>query len=164
MNHLDKLDLGIITHLQKDGRKAYTEIAKELKVSEGTVRNRVARLIEDKVIQIVGMADPYELGYDAPAMVGVSVHPPLLEEAAKKLAALPQVSYLVLVSGEFDLLVEVMCRDRDHLTTTLNEQIRTIEGVTRTQTLLILHTYKMAYGAIPVLPHEPIEKLAEGAS
>ena len=74
------------------------------------------------------------------------------------LAALREVSYLVMVSGEFDLIVEVMCKNRDELTRLLNENIRSIDGVTRTQTFFILHTYKMAYGALPVLPSDRIQK------
>lgn len=162
---MDKIDLDIIALLQRNGRRAYTEIAKTLEVSEGTVRNRVARLVDDKIIQIVGMADPYQLGFDAPAIIGVSVSPQQMDEVARKLAALPQVSYLVMVSGEYDLLVEVMCKDRDELTKILNEKVRPIAGVTRTQTFFILHTYKMAYGALPMLPSDQIKKeLDDGES
>jgi Lrp/AsnC family transcriptional regulator for asnA, asnC and gidA len=154
---MDQLDFDIIAYLQRDGRIPFTEIAKGLNVSEGTVRNRVSRLLEDNIIQIVGMADPYQLGYDAPAIIAISVYPSHLGNVAKKLAELPQVSYLVLVSGEFDLMVEVMCKDRDDLTTLLNDHIRIIEGVTRTQTFFVLHTYKMAYGALPVLPSVQVD-------
>lgn len=149
---MDKLDLDIISFLQKDGRMPLTKIAGELGVSEGTVRNRVNQLVENQTIQIVGMADPHQLGYDAPAMIAISVLPQKLDSVSNKIADIPQVSYFVLVSGEFDLLVEVMCKNRDDLTNLLNNKIRTMEGVTRTQTLFILHTYKMAFGALPVLP------------
>ena len=149
---MDKLNLDIISHLQRNGRKPLTEIAKELGVSEGTIRNRVAQLIENQTIQVVGMADPYKLGYDAPAVIAVTVHPQKLDVVAKHIADLPEVSYLIMVSGEYDLMVEVMCKDRDSLTKLLNENIRGLEGVTRTQTFFILHTYKMAFGALPVLP------------
>jgi len=155
---MDQLNLDIIALLQHDGRKSYTEIAQILNVSEGTIRNRVAKLLEDHIIQIVGMADPYQLGYDAPAIIGISVQPQCMDEVSRELVALPQVSYLVMVSGEYDLLVEVMCRDRDELTALLNDKIRIIDGVTRTQTFFILHTYKMSYGALPALPSEKIRK------
>jgi Lrp/AsnC family transcriptional regulator for asnA, asnC and gidA len=161
---MDQIDLDIIALLQQDGRRPYTEIAKVLNVSEGTVRNRVARLVEEKIIQIVGMADPIQLGYDAPAIIGVSINPHKMDDVTRSLAALPQVSYLVMVSGEFDLLVEGMCKDRDELTVLLNEHIRVIDGVTRTQTFCIFHTYKMAYGALPVLPSEKIKKELEDKS
>lgn len=148
---MDDLDLEIIKALQSDGRKRYTEIAKELDVTEGTVRNRVARLLDNQVFQIIGMVNPHQMGYDAPALIGVTVRPPHLEEAAAQIAALPEVSYLILVSGEFDLMVEVLCRDREHLATLLREKLQNITGVERTQTFFILHTYKMAHGARPVL-------------
>ena len=144
---LDNTDRKIIDYLQVDGRTPYTEIAKGLDISEATVRYRVSRLMERKVIQVIGLVDPYQLGYDAPAMIGVSVEPPLLESAAEEIATFPEVSYLIMVSGEFDLMVEVMCRNRNELTDFLNQKLRCVKGVIRTQSSLILKTYKMAYGA-----------------
>ena len=151
---MDELDREIIEYLRTDGRMRFTKIAEELSVTEGTVRNRVAKLQDDKIIQIIGMTDPHRMGYEAPAMICVNIQPPHLEEAAAAIAALPEVSYLVLVSGEFDLLVEVQCRDREHLVTFLHESLQTIPGVQRTQTFMILHTYKMAHGAQPVFTNE----------
>ena len=146
---MDDIDRNIINILKTDGRTPYTEIAKNLGISEATVRYRVSRLMEQKVIQVIGLVDPYQLGYDAPAMIGVSVDPPMLERAASEIAAFSEVSYLIMVSGEFDLMVEVMCRDRKELTDFLNQKLRCVSGVTRTQSSLILQTYKMAYGAQP---------------
>ncbi|MBN1149379.1 MAG: Lrp/AsnC family transcriptional regulator [Anaerolineales bacterium] len=149
---MDHINLEIISHLQSDGRKPFTDIAKALGISEGTVRNRVARLLEDQVIQIVGMIDPARLGYDAPAMIGVSVQPSMLESVATSVANFPEVSYLIMVSGEFDLFVEVLCRDRNHLASFLNNKLMRVPGIVRTQTFITLHTYKMAYGAKPMIP------------
>ena len=146
---MDKLDFELISILQKDGRTPFTEIAKQLNVSEGTVRNRLARLQEQDILQVVGMVDPYQLGFDAPAMIGVSVDPPKLESAAKMIATFEEVSYLVMVSGEVDLIVEVMCKDREALAEFLNQKIRQVPGITRTQTYFILRTFKMSYGARP---------------
>jgi len=152
---MDQIDLDIISFLQSDGRIPFTDIAKALKVSEGTVRNRVARLIEDRILQIVGMVDPYRLGFDAPAVISVSVQPPLLEKVVDTISKFPEVSYLIMVSGEFDLLVEVLCRDREHLASFLNEKMLRVPGVTNTQTSMILRTYKMAYGALPYIENPP---------
>ena len=146
---MDQIDLDIISYLQSDGRIPFTDIAKALNVSEGTVRNRVARLIQDRILQIVGMVDPYRLGFDAPAVISVSVQPPLLEKVVDTISKFPEVSYLIMISGEFDLLVEVLCRDRDHLASFLNEKMLRVPGVNNTQTSMILRTYKMAYGALP---------------
>ena len=146
---MDNIDLELIAILQKDGRTPFTEIAKQLNISEGTVRNRLSRLQEQEIIQIIGMVDPYNLGFDAPAMIAVSVEPPKLESAAEIITTFEEVSYLIMVSGEFDLLVEVMCRNREALAEFLNQKLRQVPGVTRTQTYLILRTFKMAYGASP---------------
>jgi Lrp/AsnC family transcriptional regulator for asnA, asnC and gidA len=111
---MDKLDFDIISFLQSDGRKPFTDNVK-LDVSEGTVRNRISRLIEDRVLHIVGLIDPASLGFNAPAMIGLSIHTPLLESVAEPVATFDEVSCLILVSGVFDLFGEVLCRDRDHL-------------------------------------------------
>ena len=129
----------------------YTEIARALDVTEGTVRNRVAKLIEDKAIQIIGVLDPHRMGYAVPAIIGVSIQPPDLEEAAAEIASFPEVSYLIMVAGEYDLIVEVFCRDREHLAAFLKDQLLKVTGVQRAQTSFILHTYKAAHGAKTVL-------------
>jgi len=147
---MDEIDRSILSFLQKDGRKRFTEIAKALGITEGTVRNRVAKLREAHVLQIIGMVDPLRMGYDAPAIIGVSIQPPYLEEVAAEIAIWPEVSYLIMVAGEYDLLVEVMCRDREHLASFLRDQLQQVTGVLRTQSFMILHTYKMAHGAQPV--------------
>jgi Lrp/AsnC family transcriptional regulator for asnA, asnC and gidA len=152
---MDNIDLELIAILQKDGRTPFTEIAKQINISEGTVRNRLSRLQEQGILQVIGMVDPYNLGFDAPAMIGVSVDPPELEKAAEIIAKFEEVSYLIMVSGEFDLIVEVMCQDRESLAKFLNQKLRQVPGITRTQTYLILRTFKMAYGARPTISSPP---------
>jgi Lrp/AsnC family transcriptional regulator for asnA, asnC and gidA len=152
---VDSIDYKILLILQKDGRTSFTDIAKELDISEGTVRNRLARLLENDIVQIVGLIAPSQLGFDAPAMINVSVEPTKLESAAAEIATMPEVSYLVMVSGECDLIVEVMCRNREALAAFLNQRLRLVPGVTRTQTSLILRTFKMAYGARPSTSNPP---------
>lgn len=144
---MDDLDLQILEQLQVNGRSRYTTIAKELGVVEGTVRNRVTKLMDDGVLQVIGMVDPHQMGYNAPAMIGVSIRPPHLDAAANAIADLPQVSYLILVSGGFDLIIEVMCKDRESLASFLRDELHNIQGVHRTETFTILHTYKMSHGA-----------------
>jgi Lrp/AsnC family transcriptional regulator for asnA, asnC and gidA len=148
---MGETDRAILAFLQRDGRKPFTEIAQSMGISEGTVRNRLARLLEEQVVQIVGLVDPYQLGFDAPAVIGVSLQPLYLDPAAAEIAAFPEVSYLIMVSGEYDLMVEVMCRNREALASFLNHKLRKVQGVIRTQTFLILHTFKMAYGARPMI-------------
>lgn len=148
---MDALDHAIVEYLQIDGRMRFTEIAKSLDVTEGTVRNRVAKLLEEKAIHIIGVLDPHRMGYQAPAIIGVSIQPPHLEHAAAEIAELDEVSYLIMVAGGFDLMVEVLCRDRVHLAAFLREKLMQVPGVQRTQTFFILHTYKVAHGAQTVL-------------
>jgi len=148
---MDELDISIINALKKNGRRAFTDIAQEVGVSEGTVRNRVTKLIEDKVLHIVGLVNPSSLGFNTPAIVGVSISEGDIEEIAHQIALFPEVSYLVMVSGEFDLIVEVMCTDREHLANFLNQALRRVPGVGRTQTFMTLRTFKMAYGIPSIL-------------
>lgn len=152
---MDELNRSIVALLQRDGRMPYTEIAKALNVTEGTVRYRVAKLRDDKTIQIIGALDPHRMGYNAPAVIGVTVQPPQLEEAAMAIASMPEVSYLVMVAGEYDLIVEVFCCDREHLAAFLKDQLLQVEGVQRAQTSFILHTYKAAHGAKSVPAKSP---------
>lgn len=103
------------------------------------------------MIQIVGMVDPHRMGFGAPATIGVAHQSPFLEETAAAVASRPEVSYLILVSGENDLIVEVICRDKEHLAEFLQVKLKNVASIQRTQTSMILHTYTMAYGATPVL-------------
>jgi Lrp/AsnC family transcriptional regulator for asnA, asnC and gidA len=141
----DEIDRAIIRLLQIDGRKPFTEIAAEIGVSEGTVRQRMKRLVSDQMLQVVGIADPKYLGWDAAGMVGVTVQSGLIDDVAAQIASFPEVSYLFMASGEFDLFVEVYCRDRDHLVQFLNNDLQQIPGIIRTQTFMILKLYKLSY-------------------
>ena len=156
---MDQIDLDIISYLQSDGRMPFTDIAKSLDISEGTVRNRVARLMREHVLQIVGMVDPNRLGYDAPAVISISVQPPLLSQVAKTISKFSEVSYLIMVSGDYDLLIEFLCKDRDHLANFLNDKLLKVPGITNTQTSMVLHTYNMSYGALPDIDNGVIKKL-----
>jgi Lrp/AsnC family transcriptional regulator for asnA, asnC and gidA len=150
MKKIDKLDLAILSILEKDGRRRFTEMAKELDVTEGTIRNRVARLVENQVVQIVGLVNPHGMGYDAPAIIGISIRPPRLEEAAIEISSFREVAYVVMVSGEFDLIAEIYCKDRQDLASFIKDKLLQVPGVQATKTFFILHTYKMAQGT-PVI-------------
>ncbi|MDX1523376.1 MAG: Lrp/AsnC family transcriptional regulator, partial [Anaerolineae bacterium] len=148
---LDKLDCLILSQLQEDGRRPFTEIAKSLGVTEGTVRKRAARLIEEDVIRVIGLVDPHKVGFDAPAIIQVTVAPPHLEEAAEQIKSFSEVSYLLMVSGEYDLMVEVRCRDREALASFIRDKLQNVPGVQRTVSAMVLHTYKL--GEVSVLSH-----------
>lgn len=142
---LDKKDRAIISYLQYDGRTPYTKIADKLGITEGSVRRRVKRLIESGQLQIVGIVEPKEMGWNEAGMIGINVQANRITEVAEAIAQLPEVSYLFQTAGEFDLFAEVYCKDRDHFVSFLNEKLQKIPGVNRTQSFLILKMYKLSY-------------------
>ena len=151
---MDQLDIAIIEFLQKDARMPLTDIAKELGVVEGTIRNRVAKLLDSQILRLNGTIDPHRAGFNAPAFVFLSVKPGSLDLVAQELAAIPEVSYLVAITGESDLLVEVMCANSEHLLKVLVEQIHTIEDITGTRTSTILRVYKELLPSLSIIMDE----------
>jgi Lrp/AsnC family transcriptional regulator for asnA, asnC and gidA len=142
---MDEIDRAIIARLQYDGRMPFTQIASELGISEGTVRQRVKRLDEDGVLQIVAVVEPRFLGWDAAGMIGVTVQAGNIDAVAEEIAQFPEVSYLFMASGEFDLFVEVYCKDREHFVAFLNNKLQRISGVLHTKTFMIMKMYKLSY-------------------
>ncbi len=141
---IDDLDFHILSELQKDGSVSLTIMAKKLKVSIGTVRNRVGRLLGDKTIQIIGRIDPGKVGFNAYARIFISVKPAKnIREVAKHLSVLPEVSFLAMISGRFDLELNVQCRNNDHLLE-LMEKIQQMEGIHETETNMYLKVLKIA--------------------
>jgi len=121
-----------------------TIIAKKLKVSIGTVRNRLSKLIEENTVQIIGRIEPDRVGFHAYARIFISVKPAkLIQTTAKKLSMLPEVSFLAMISGKYDLELNVQCRDNHHLIE-LMEKIHAIEGVYETETNMYLKVFKIA--------------------
>lgn len=145
MKRLDETDQEIISYLQYDGRMPFTEIASKMGISEGAVRRRVKILTEENVLQIVGIVEPQFLDWNAAGMVGVNVQAGTIEDVAAEIAQFPEVSYLFMASGGFDLFIEVYCRDREHFVDFLNEKLQRIPGVSRTETFMILKMYKLSY-------------------
>lgn len=145
MKPVDDTDRNIIALLQYDGRMPFTDIAAELGLSEGAVRRRVKRLTESGVLQIVGIAQPQFLGWNAAGMIGVTVEVGQVDAVANRIAQFPEVSYLLMASGGYDLFVEAYCRDMDHFVDFLNQKLRQVPGVQRTETFMILKMYKLSY-------------------
>jgi Lrp/AsnC family transcriptional regulator for asnA, asnC and gidA len=142
---VDPVDRRIVAALQRDGRRPFTSIARDLGISEAAVRQRVARLQGAGVMQVVAVADPMTLGFKTMAMVGISVDGRARKAAAEAVRRLPEVSYLVLTAGSFDMLAEVVCEDNDHLLRLLSEDLAAVEGVRRTETFMYLRLLKEAY-------------------
>jgi Lrp/AsnC family transcriptional regulator for asnA, asnC and gidA len=145
MIRLDETDRAIISRLQYDGRLPFTDIAAEIGISEGTVRRRVKQLIEGGVLQVVGIVEPQFLGWNAAAMIGVAVQAGQVDAVAHEIAQFPEVSYLFMASGGFDLFIEVYCKDMDHFVSFLNQKLQQVPGVHRTETFMILKMYKLSY-------------------
>lgn len=143
---LDEIDRSIIEALQVEGRRPYKRIADEIGVSEGSVRYRVARLEEAGILQVVGIADPLRIGFNTMALVGVRVRPGSTEHVCRELAALPQASYVAMVTGSFDVFVEAICRDPEDFRTFLTRDLHGIDGVLGAESFIILELHKLAYG------------------
>ncbi|BEL07642.1 Lrp/AsnC family transcriptional regulator [Actinoplanes sichuanensis] len=141
---LDDTNKLIIEHLQRDGRMSYATLAKTIGLSEAAVRQRVQRLLDNGLMQIVAVTDPLTLGFARQAMVGLRVNGNL-RTIADRIAEVPEVDYVVICAGRYDLLVELVCTDDEHLLDILNEKVRTIEGVTEADTFMYLRLAKQTY-------------------
>jgi len=141
---LDDTSRAIIAELQQDGRRAYATIGKSVGLSEAAVRSRVQRLTESGVLQVVGVTDPLQLGFARQAMLGVRVAGDV-EPVADRLSTLEDVAYVVVTAGSFDLLVEIVCRDDDHLLDVVNRQIRAMPDVLSAEIFLYLKLAKQTY-------------------
>ena len=142
--HLDDVSKAIIAQLQQDGRRSYAAIGKVVGLSEAAVRQRVQRLIDAGVMQVVAVTDPLELGFARQAMVGIRVSGPM-EPVADALAELDEVDYVVITAGQYDLLAELVCESDDHLLELISGKIRNIPGVVRTETFMYLKLRKQTY-------------------
>ncbi|WSY22351.1 Lrp/AsnC family transcriptional regulator [Kribbella sp. NBC_00889] len=141
---LDDTSKAIIEQLQKDGRRSYAAIGKAVGLSEAAVRQRVQRLTEAGVMQVVAVTDPLELGFERQAMIGIKAEGSL-EPIADELAKMDEVEYVVITAGSFDLLAEVLCESDEHLLQVLSERVRQIDGVKATETFVYLKLVKQTY-------------------
>jgi Lrp/AsnC family transcriptional regulator for asnA, asnC and gidA len=139
------LDKRIIEHLQADGRRPFTQIAADLGVSEAAVRARTNRLIERGILQVVGVTDPLKLGFHQMAMIGIRCESDQLVTVAEQIAEMPEVDYVVITAGTYDLLIETVCEDNEALLRFLTEKLRAIEGVRETETFVYLRMVKQTY-------------------
>jgi Lrp/AsnC family transcriptional regulator for asnA, asnC and gidA len=141
---LDDVSKAIIAELQEDGRRSYAAIGKAVGLSEAAVRQRVQRLVDSGVMQVVAVTDPTEIGFARQAMIGIRATGEL-EPIADALAEFTEVDYVVITAGSFDLLAEVVAESDEHLLEIISRRIRTIPGVLSTETLLYLKLRKQTY-------------------
>jgi Lrp/AsnC family transcriptional regulator for asnA, asnC and gidA len=141
---LDEVSKAIIEELQQDGRKSYAAIGKVVGLSEAAVRQRVQRLVESGVMQVVAVTNPLELGFGRQAMIGIRVEGEL-ESVADALAAMDEVDYVVITAGSFDILVELVVEDDHQLLEVLSTRIRSLPGVVSTESFMYLSLRKQTY-------------------
>ena len=143
---MDSLDRTIIGILQRDGRTSHAAMARSLSISEGTVRRRLAKLLKDRVIRVVAVAEPERLGYHTSAFIGLKADPARVEEVATKVAALVETEHLAITTGSYDIFVWVNLESAAALAAFLHRKIGTVEGVRQTETFVSLETRKRAPG------------------
>ena len=142
---LDPIDQYILVALRKDGREAFSQIAEQLKVSPGMIRQRYNRLVETGVLKVVAITNPIQRGYKTMAMIGIRTDGQRMLQVAEQVAALQEVVYLIVVSGHYDLMAEVFCRDHEDLLRFLTEKLSVIEGVRETESFMHLKIIKEVY-------------------
>ena len=127
---LDDLDYKILEKLIKDGRKSFTDIADELNVSVGT---------------IIGRVNPDKIGFHTYAQILIKVRPvDKVTQVADNIANLPEVSFLAMTTGAYDLEVNVMCRDNEHLVQLMTNHITKMDGIFESATNIYFKVYKYA--------------------
>lgn len=141
-NVTDETDQRIIEALRLDGRRPFTKIAADLGISEASVRQRVAHLINNEVMQIVAVTNPMKMGYSHASMLGIHIAGEQLLAVMEEIAQFDEVIYLILCSGRFDALAEVVCQDSDHFLQFLTEKLYKIPGVQKAETLTYLRVCK----------------------
>ncbi|HXF62335.1 MAG TPA: Lrp/AsnC family transcriptional regulator [Caldilineaceae bacterium] len=166
---MDKVDRAIIAALKEDGRTPYSRIAEQLGVSPGMIRQRVQRLNEQGILQVVAVTNPLKIGYHTMALIGVKAEGQRLQQIARQIAAFDEVIYLTICSAAYNLLVEVLCLDNSHLLSFLTEKLYSVEGVRDTETFIYLDIVKEIYawdspavsedGRAPIAPR-PRERTA----
>lgn len=145
LEKLDSIDLYIIESLQKDGREAFAQIAEQLKVSPGMIRQRYNRLVELGFLKVVAVTNPLMTGVRKMAMIGIRTDGGKLMQVAEKLSALKEVVYLVILSGRYDIMIEVFCRDHEELLSFMTEKLSTVDGVRDTESFMHLKIVKEIY-------------------
>lgn len=141
---LDERSKRIIEQLQEDARRSYAAIARAVGLSEAATRLRVQRLLEEGVVQIAAVTRAEAVGFHRQAMLGVRVEGDI-RAVAQELGSLPEAEYVVVCAGRYDLLVELVCEDDDHLLDVIDNGVRSVPGVRSTETFVYLRVEKESY-------------------
>ena len=144
-HHLDGTERRMVELLQQDGRLTVAQLARALGVTEVTARRKLKRLLGDGIIRIVATVDPFDVGYETPVIIGLKVDRGKLDAVAERLSGLPQVRYVGASTGRVDLIVEVVTRTNQDLAAFLLSELAEIEGITDSETNLIVRIYKQSW-------------------
>ena len=142
---IDDIDLNIIKFLNEDGRTPFSQIAQRLGVSTGMIRQRYHRLVQEGVLQVVAVTNPLLMGFTTMAQIGVKVDVSRMQEIADQIAKFEEVIYLVLLTGSYDLHIEVVCRDKSHLLDFLTNKLHSVKGIKDTETFICMRIAKEVY-------------------
>ena len=144
-HHLDGTERRMVELLQQYGRLTVAQLARALGVTEVTARRKLKRLLGDGIIRIVATVDPFDVGYETPVIIGLKVDRGKLDAVAERLSGLPQVRYVGASTGRVDLIVEVVTRTNQDLAAFLLSELAEIEGITDSETNLIVRIYKQSW-------------------
>lgn len=142
---VDALDRRIIGFLQRDGRMTNTEMARRLRVTETTVRKRVAALLEDGLMTVVAVPDPAVAGFALSAIIGIRVHLKALRQVSAQLRGWPEIRYVGLATGRYDIIIEAFFADQEHVLEFVTGKLGVLEGVVAVESSLILKVEKFSY-------------------
>lgn len=142
---LDETDLKIIDALHKDGRVPFAQIAEQLSVSPGMIRQRYNRLVDQGYLKVVAITNPLRMGFKTMAMIGIRADGSKLLEVAEKVSKLDEVIYMIITSGRFDIFAEVVCRDHEDLLRFITEKLSVIDGVRESESFMHLKIMKEVY-------------------
>ena len=145
---MDELDRKLIELLQVNGRASNARIARQVGVSEGTVRRRLRRLIQDEIIRVVAVPDPQKMGLNTIALVGIQAEPDKIDSVAAKLAELPEAQYVSLTTGSYDIFIWVALPSSEELGRFLRQKVGVTTGIRRTETFVHLAIVKKGYGIV----------------
>ncbi len=145
MVSLDEIDQHILDAMRKDGRAAFAQIAAKLKVSPGMIRQRYNRLVDMGMLKVVAISNPLQRGFKTMALIGIRTDGNQMLDVADAISNLKEVVYLVVVSGRFDIMAEVICRDHEDLLNFITEKLYAIDGVRELETFMHLKIVKEIY-------------------
>lgn len=163
MVQLDKTEKAMILLLQRDGRMSFVDMAKEIGVTEGTIRRKFNRLVSEGILHIAAVADPFKVGFQAPVVIGLKVDPARLGQVIRDLVALPAIRYVIACTGEFDLMAEGYFAGNPELSAFLLHDLSAIEGIREIRTSLVLGMFKQTFTwGVAGFGSEDLEPAGEG--